>query len=73
MGFPSDSAQLGHLTHHYFVTQGGLYCYKWLMFGVMSAPYKYQQIVRDLLRGCPVVVNIVDNLAIHGKGVLGVL
>ena len=41
------------------------------MFGVTSAPHKYQQIVRDVLRGCPVVVNTVDDLAVHGKGILG--
>ena len=35
------------------------YRYKLLMFGVMSALEKYQQIV----------VNIVDSLIIHGKGV----
>ena len=39
------------------------------MFGVTSAPEKYQQIVRDALRGCPGVANIADNLIIHGKGV----
>ena len=72
MGFPSDSAQLGQLTDHYFVTHWKLYRYKWLMFDVTSAPEKYQQIVRDVLRGCPLVVNSVDDLVFHGKGVLGV-
>ena len=38
------------------------------MFGV--APEKYQQIVRDVLRGCAgVVPNIVDDLIIHGKAI----
>ena len=52
-----------------FVTHRGLYRYKRLMFGVASAPEKYQQIVRDVLRDCPGVANIADDLIIHGKGV----
>ena len=52
-----------------FVTHRGLYRYKRLMFGVTSAPEKYQQIVRDVLRGCPGVANIADDLIIHGKGI----
>ena len=52
-----------------FVTYRGLYRYNQLMFGVMLATEKYQQIVRDVLRGCPGVVNIADNLIIHGKGI----
>ena len=41
-----------------FVTHRGLYRYKRLMFGVTSAPEKYQQIVKDVLRGCEGVANI---------------
>ena len=29
----------------------------------------YQQIIRDVLRGCEGVINIVDDLVIHGKGI----
>ena len=32
------------------------------MFGVTSAPEKYQQIIRDVLRGCAGVANIADDL-----------
>ena len=39
------------------------------MFGVTSAPEKYQQIIRDVLRGCEGMVNIADDLIIHGEGV----
>ena len=39
------------------------------MFGVTSALEKYQKIVRGVLRGCPGVANIADDLIIHGKGV----
>ena len=52
-----------------FVTHRGLYRYKRLMFGVTSAPEKYQQIIRDVLRGCGRVENIADDLIIHGSGV----
>ena len=53
-----------------FVTHRGLYRYKWLMFGVTSAPEKYQQIVIDVLKGCAGVANIADDLIIHGKDVV---
>ena len=52
-----------------FVTHRSLYRYKRLMFGVTSAPEKYQQIIRDVLRGCGRVANIADDLIIHGNGV----
>ena len=52
-----------------FVTHRGLYRYTRLMFGVTSAPEKYQQIIRDVLRGCEGVINIADDLVIHGNGV----
>ena len=52
-----------------FVTHRGLYRYTRHMFGVTSAPEKYQQIIRDVLRGCEGVINIADDLVIHGNGV----
>ena len=52
-----------------FVTHRGLYRYTRLMFGVTSAPEKYQQIIRDVLRGCEGVIIIADDLVIHGNGV----
>ena len=52
-----------------FVTHCGLYRYTRFMFGVTSAPEKYQQIIRDVLRGCEGVINIADDLVIHGNGV----
>ena len=39
------------------------------MFGITSAPKKYQKIVKDLLIGCEGVANIADDLIVHGKGV----
>ena len=52
-----------------FATHRGLYRCKRLMFGVTSASEKYRQIVRDVLKGCPGVANIANDLIIHGKGV----
>ena len=40
-----------------FVTHRGLYRYKRLMFGVTSAPEKYQKIVADVLHACEGVAN----------------
>ena len=52
-----------------FVTHRGLYRYKRLIFGIASAPEKYQKIVKDLLSGCKGVANVTDDLILHGKGV----
>ena len=52
-----------------FVTLRGLYRYTRLMFGVTSAPEKYQQIIRDVLRGCEGIINIADDLVIHANSV----
>ena len=60
------SKESRHITT--FVTHRGLYRYKRLMFGVTSAPEKYQQIIRDVLRGCAGVANIADDLIVHGCG-----
>ena len=38
------------------------------LFGITSAPEKYQKIIKDMLQGCPGVANIADDLIIHGKG-----
>ena len=52
-----------------FVTHRGLYRYKRLMFGVTSAPEKYQKIVADVLHGCEGVANLADDLIEHGCGI----
>ena len=54
-----------HLTT--FVTHRGLYRYTRLMFAVTSAPEKYQQIIRDVLRGCEGVINIANDRVIYGN------
>ena len=39
------------------------------MFAVASAPEKYQQNIKDVLRCCESVVNIANDLIIHEIGV----
>lgn len=52
-----------------FATHEGLFRYKRLLFGVNSAPEKYQQIVRLVLANIEGVQNIADDLVVHGKNV----
>ena len=51
-----------------FATLRGLYRYTRLMFGLTSAPEKYQQIIRDVLEGCESMANIADDPIIHDRG-----
>ena len=51
-----------------FVTHRGLFRYKRLMFGLSSAPEKYQQIIRDVLAECGEgVANIADDIIVFGR------
>jgi len=38
-----------------------------LNFGVSSALEQYQNIVRQIIAGCPGAINIVDDIVVHGK------
>ena len=51
-----------------FVTHGGLYRYKRLMFGITTAHEKYQKIVA-VLQGCRGVANLADDLIVHDCGI----
>ena len=35
------------------------------MFGIISAPEKYQKITSDFIRGCNGVANIAEDLIVH--------
>ena len=50
-----------------FVTHRGLYQYKRLMFGIISAPEKYQKITftSDVIRGCNGTANISEDLIVN--------
>ena len=50
-----------------FVTPRGLYRYKRLMFGLKSAPEKYQKIVGDIISDLVGVANIADDIVVHGE------
>ena len=39
--------------------------YKRRMFGISFTPYKYQNIISDVLWGCNGVANIADKLIVH--------
>ena len=49
-----------------FITHKGLYRYKRLMFGISSAPEKYQQVIQQTLQGTEGVHNISDDIIVHG-------
>ena len=49
-----------------FTTHRSLFRYKKLMFGLSSAPEKYQKIICDLLKNCEGVENIADDVIFHG-------
>ncbi|XP_033758102.1 uncharacterized protein K02A2.6-like [Pecten maximus] len=50
-----------------FVTHTGLYRYKRLMFGISSAPEKYQQVISQVFQDCEGVQNISDDIVVHGR------
>ena len=50
-----------------FITPDGLFRYKRLSFGINSAPEKYQHIIGQILADINGVVNIADDLVVHGK------
>lgn len=50
-----------------FVTHKGLFRYKRLMFGITSAPEKYQQVIQQVLNGCSGTANIWDDIIVYGS------
>ena len=53
-----------------FVTHEGLFRYISLNFGVNAAPEKYQHIINQVIADIEGVVNIADDLIVHGKTVM---
>ena len=47
-----------------FVTHGGLFRYKRLLFGITSAPELCQHVLQQLLADCEGARNIVDDLIV---------
>ena len=52
-----------------FATHEGLFGYKRPSFGVNSAPEKYQQKIRQVVSDTEGVLNIADDLVVHGKSI----
>jgi len=50
-----------------FITHNGMYRYKRLMFGISSAPEKYQQVMQQVLHGIDGVRNISDDITVAGE------
>ena len=50
-----------------FATHKGLFRYKRLMFGISSAPEKYQQVIQRVLHDCSGTANISDDIIIFGS------
>ena len=50
-----------------FTTHAGLFRYKRLSFGICSAPELYQRKISDMLSGIPGVVNLADDIVVHGS------
>ena len=48
-----------------FVTHKGLFRYKRLMFGINSAPEKYQQVIQQVLQDCNATANISDDVIVY--------
>ena len=50
-----------------FVTHKVLFRYKRLMFGITSAPEKYQQVIQQVWNDCSRTVNISDDIIVYGS------
>lgn len=53
-----------------FITHGDLFRFERLSFGVNAAPEKYQHVISQVIADIEGVVNIADDLIVHGKTVV---
>ena len=67
LGIPSSGLEESSRDITTFAVNDGLYRFKRMMFGISSAPEKYQHIVAQVISGCPGALNIADDLVVHGK------
>ena len=49
-----------------FRTHAGIFRYKRLMFGISSAPEKYQQVIHEVIAGCKGAANMADDIIVYG-------
>lgn len=52
-----------------FCAHTGLYRYTRLMFGINAAPEAYHKVIEDVVKECPGVTSIADDMVIYGCGV----
>ena len=50
-----------------FQDNSGLYCFKWLLFGITSASEQYNHVITNLFSVCPGVASIFDDIIVFGK------
>ena len=50
-----------------FSTHAGQYRYKRLSFGICSAPEIYQRKIANIISGIPGVINLADDIVVHGS------
>jgi len=50
-----------------FVTHEGVFQFKTLPFGLLSAPSAYQQIIRKIIENIPGCVNILDDILVYAR------
>jgi transposase InsO family protein len=49
-----------------FRTHAGIFRYKRLMFGISSAPEKYQNVIHNVIAGCKGAANMADDIIVYG-------
>ena len=71
LGFHQIELDEGSRDMTAFATHEVLFWYKRLSFGVSSAPETNQQIIRQVVSDIEGVLNIADDLIVHGKSIEG--
>jgi len=49
-----------------FITHKGVFCYKHMAFGLISAPRCFQRIMASIFTGIPGVALYLDDIVVHG-------
>ncbi|XP_055714355.1 uncharacterized protein K02A2.6-like [Phlebotomus papatasi] len=47
-----------------FITHGGMFCYKRLMFGLSYAPEMFQKVMEQMLSQCTNTINYIDDIVV---------
>ena len=49
----------------------GLFRFKWLPFGITSAPETFQRVMSDILQGIPGIIVYIDDILVYGAKLVG--